>query len=135
VIVNKTLFVRYGSLQLNIPYSVFVHGTSELNETSNEYFSMLQRRYPWLTDNSVTVLRRKVGERMQEVIEEETRGAVKARVLSASGRDTEAIRHLESYLIEEPEDGDAWYALGEILCKIGRNEEGYRMINHGRRFL
>ena len=131
---RTTLSVRYGSLDLNIPYSIFVTGKAEFNKTADGYFSMLQERYPWLSDNSVTVLKRKVIEEMHRVIEEDLRGPEKARMLSAEGKETEAIRHLESYLVDFPDDGDAWYALGEILCKIGRNEEGYKAMNHGRRF-
>ncbi|MDR0334330.1 MAG: tetratricopeptide repeat protein, partial [Methanomassiliicoccaceae archaeon] len=78
-------------------------------------------------------LKRRTREEMQRVIEEGLRGPRKARMLSGDGKDMEAVRHLESYLIDFPDDPDAWYALGEILCKMGRTEEGYRMMNHGRR--
>jgi len=128
-----TLRVKHGSLELNVPYSVFVKGTSELSKESGEYFSMLKRRYPWLTDNSVTVLKRRTGEEMQRIIEEGLRGPKKARMLSEEGKDMQAVRHLEAYLIDFPDDADAWYALGEILCKMGRADEGYKAINHGRR--
>ena len=128
-----TLRVKHGSLELNVPYSVFVKGTSELSKESGEYFSMLKRRYPWLTDNSVTVLKRSTGEEMQRIIEEGLRGPKKARMLSEEGKDMQAVRHLEAYLIDFPDDADAWYALGEILCKMGRADEGYKAINHGRR--
>ena len=130
---SKTLRVKHGSLEVNIPYSIFRARTSDLNEKADEYFSMLQKRYPWLTDNSIAVFKRRAQDEMQRVIEEGLRGPKKARMLSKDGKDMEAIRHLESYLIDFPDDGDAWYALGEILCKIGRVDEGYRMINHGRR--
>ena len=129
----QTLHVKHGSLELNVPYSVFVKGTSELTDGSDEYFTMLQQRYPWLTDNSIAVLKRRTKDEMQRIIDEGSRGPRKARMLSAEGKDMDAIRHIESYLIEFPDDADAWYALGEILCRIGRTEDGYRMINHGRR--
>jgi tetratricopeptide (TPR) repeat protein len=131
---HRTLRVKHGSLELNIPYSVFVKGTSGLNDSSDEYFSMLRQRYPWLSNNSIVVLKRRTEEEMQRTIEEGLRGAVKARMLSKEGKDMEAIHHLESYLVDFPEDSDAWYALGEILCKIGRDDDGYRAISHGRRF-
>jgi hypothetical protein len=129
----RTLQVKHGSLELNIPYSVFVKGTSDLNDSSDSYFSILQQRYPWLTDNSVAVLKKRTRDEMQRVIEEGLRGPRKARMLSEGGKDMQAIHHLESYLIEHPDDSDAWYALGEILCRIGRTEDGYKAINHGRR--
>jgi tetratricopeptide (TPR) repeat protein len=125
--------VKHGSLELNVPFSIFIKGTSKFNGSSDEYFSMLQQRYPWLTDNSIGVLKRRTADEMQCIIENGLRGSKKARMLSAEGKDMQAIHHLESYLVENPDDGDAWYALGEILCKMGRTEEGYKMINHGRR--
>ena len=128
-----TLRVKHGSLELNVPYTVFVKGTSELNIGSDNYFKMLKQRYPWLTDNSVAVLKRRTSDEMQRVIEEELRGPKKARMLSMEGKDMQAIHHIESYLIDFPDDADAWYALGEILCKMGRTEEGYKAMNHGRR--
>jgi len=131
---NRTIKVEHGSLILNIPYSIFVKGTAEFNGKADKHFKMLQERYPWLSNNSLTVLKRRTTEEMERVIEESLRGPAKARILSSEGKDMEAIRHLESYLIENQNDGDAWYALGEILCKIGREEEGYKAMNHGRRF-
>jgi tetratricopeptide (TPR) repeat protein len=130
---TNTIEVKHGSLILRIPYSIFVKGTSELNDKADEYFSMLRRRYPWLSENSITVLKRTTKEEMQNVIEDSLRGPKKAKILSDDGKDIEAVKHLESYLIEFPEDGDAWYALGEILCKMGRTDEGYKAMNHGRR--
>ncbi|MDR0778122.1 MAG: tetratricopeptide repeat protein [Methanomassiliicoccaceae archaeon] len=130
---TNTLTVKHGSLALNIPYSVFVKGTSEFNDKADEYFSMLRKRYPWLSENSIAVLKRTTAEEMQNIIEESLRGPKKARMLSGEGKHIEAIKHLESYLIDFPDDGDAWYALGEILCKIGRTDEGYKAMNHGRR--
>ena len=35
-------------------------------------------------------------------------------------------------LEQNPEDVDNWYALGELLCKAGRTEEGYKALNRGR---
>jgi tetratricopeptide (TPR) repeat protein len=131
----NTLQVKHGSLELNVPLSVFVKGTCDLSKDSDVYFGMLQQRYPWLNDNSIAVLKRRVQEEMRTVIEQQLRGPKKARMLSAEGKDMQAIQHLESYLIDFPDDGDAWYVLGEILCKIGRNEDGYKAINHGRRLL
>jgi tetratricopeptide (TPR) repeat protein len=131
---DRTITVKHGSLILNVPCSIFVNGRSQFNDSSDGYFLMLQQRYPWLNDNSLAVLKRRTEDEMRRVIEEGLRGPGKARMLSAEGRDMDAIRHLESYLIDRPEDGDAWYVLGEILCRIGRSEEGYKAINHGRRF-
>ena len=130
----QTLKIEHGSLTLNIPYSVFVKGTSEFNDSSDGYFAMLRQRYPWLSENSITVLRRRTCEEMRRIIEDGMKGARKARMLSDEGKHLEAVKHLESYLVDHSEDGDAWYALGEILCRIGRDDEGYKAMSHGRRF-
>jgi len=103
----QTLHVKHGPLELNVPYSVFVKGTSDLTDDSDEYFTMLQKRYPWLSDNSTAVLRRRTEDEMQRVIDEGLRGPGKARMLSSGGKDMDAIRHIESYLVDFPDDGDA----------------------------
>ncbi|MCL2786468.1 MAG: hypothetical protein FWD81_04530, partial [Methanomassiliicoccaceae archaeon] len=100
--IGLSLKVRYGSLELNIPYSIFVKGTAEMNDTADGYFAMLQRRYPWLSDNSITVLRRKVIDEMRLTTEASIRGPKKARMLAANGKEMEAVRHLESYLVDFP---------------------------------
>ena len=130
---SKTIEVKHGSLTVNVPISMFVKGKAILKDDSDGYFMMLMQRYPWLSKNSITVLKRRAQEEMQRIIDEEKRGPRMARELFDSGKEMEAIKHMESYLIEFPEDPDAWYVLGEILSKIGRSEEGYKAINHGRR--
>ncbi|MCL1984035.1 MAG: tetratricopeptide repeat protein [Methanomassiliicoccaceae archaeon] len=129
----NTFVLKHGSLTLNIPRSIFVDGTAEFGGSAEGYFSMLTERYPWLSVNSIAVLKKNAKEEMRKIVEEEIRGPRKARMLSGIGEHTEAIEHLHRYLTEFPEDADAWYALGEILCGIGRNDEGYRAINRGRR--
>jgi len=128
-----TIQVKHGSLTVNMPVSLFIRGKATLKKDSDRYFSMLMQRYPWLSANSITVMKRSAEQEMQRIIDEEKRGPRMARELFAAGKEMEAIKHLESYLIEFPEDPDAWYALGEILSKMGRTEEGYKAINHGRR--
>lgn len=93
---------------------------------------MIQSRYPWLSDNSMDVLMEKARKEMQRVRDEETNGREYGRDLASKGRLNEAITHLERRLELEPDDPDSWYALGELLCKAGRAEEGYKAFNHGR---
>ncbi|MCL2712907.1 MAG: tetratricopeptide repeat protein [Methanomassiliicoccaceae archaeon] len=131
---NRTITVEHGSLVIEMPCSIFVSGTSELNDSSEEYFSMLMKRYPWLNKNSITVIKRTAKRIMNDIIEQSLRGSKKAMILFNEGENMKAIQHLESFLVDFPEDADAWYTLGEILCRIGREDEGYRAINHGRRF-
>ena len=127
-----TLIVKHGSLVLNIPYHIFIPGTAEFSGTADEYFAMIQRRYPWLSDNSVAVLKKRTAEEMSKETEKSLRGPKKARMLSAEGRYEDALAHIESFLNEFPDYVDAWYALGEILCKTGRSDEGYKAMNRGR---
>lgn len=94
---------------------------------------MIQRRYPWISDNSVTVLRKRAEREMQRAIEESLYGSRRSKMLSDAGKDAEAIHYLESYLEENQEDADAWYALGELLCGSGKTDEGYKAMNRGRR--
>ena len=128
----NSFVLKHGSLTLNVPCSIFVKGSAEFGDTAEGYFSMLRERYPWLSINSIAVLKRNAKEEMRNIIEKKIRGPVKARKLSDAGEHEEAIEHLRSYLEEFPENGDAWYALGEILCRAGRKEEGYKAINRGR---
>ena len=44
----------------------------------------------------------------------------------------EAIAHLQLHLESNPRDADSWYKLGELLCKAGRADEGYKAFNKGR---
>jgi predicted Zn-dependent protease len=128
-----TIQVKHGSLTVNMPVALFIKGKATLKKDSDRYFAMLMQRYPWLSANSIAVFKKRAEEEMQRIIDEMKRGAVMARELFSSGKEMDAIKHLESYLIEFPEDPDAWYALGEILSKMGRTEEGYKAMNHGRR--
>ena len=93
---------------------------------------MLKQRYPWLSDNSVDVLMETARKRMIEILDEETNGRSLGKELESQGKIEEAIKHLKKHLEVDPEDADTWYALGELLCKAGRTEEGYKAFARGR---
>ncbi|MDR1404404.1 MAG: tetratricopeptide repeat protein [Candidatus Methanoplasma sp.] len=93
---------------------------------------VLGSRYPWLTDNSLDVLMDKAKKTMTDTLDEETNGRSLSRELESAGRTEEAIRHLKRHLEKNPNDADTWYALGELLCKAGRAEEGYKAFARGR---
>ncbi|MCL2318358.1 MAG: tetratricopeptide repeat protein [Methanomassiliicoccaceae archaeon] len=69
--------------------------------------------------------------RMIDILDEETNGRSFAKDLESQGKIEEAVRHLKKHL-EIAEDADTWYALGELLCKAGRTEEGYKAFARGR---
>ena len=53
-------------------------------------------------------------------------------ILERSGDIEGAIKHLRKFLDDDPDDADSWLALGNLLCKAGRTEEGYKAINKAR---
>ena len=66
------------------------------------------------------------------ILDEETNGRSLGKELESQGRIEEAIDHLKKHLESDSGDADTWYALGELLCKAGRTEEGYKAFARGR---
>lgn len=125
--------VTHGSMTVNVPRDLFEGNDASFNEQRvTEFRSMLQRRYPWLSDNSMDVLMRNARKEMLRVMDEESGGRSTSKRLASQGKYQMAIQHLEEHLKEHPDDADSWYALGELLCKAGRAEEGYRAMKKGR---
>ncbi len=125
--------VSHGSMTVNIPRDVFEGPDAVMNpEKEKELRDMLSRRYPWLTPNALDVIMRNARKEMLRVMDEESGGRSTSRRLSSHGKNEMAIAHLEQHLKEHPDDADSWYALGELLCKVGRAEEGYRAMKKGR---
>lgn len=102
-------------------------------ERAGPFREMIMARYPWLTASSVDVLMELAIKEMRQVLDEETSGRSAGRTLADSGRVDEAIEHLTKSLERDPEDADSWYLLGELLCRAGRSEEGYRAFAEGRK--
>ena len=69
---------------------------------------------------------------MVRILDEETKGRSHSRELAESGRLEDAIAHMRLHLEMDPDDADSWYALGNLLCKAGNAEEGYKALNRGR---
>ena len=125
--------VSHGSMTVNIPRDVFEGPDAVMNpEKEKELRDMLSKRYPWLTSNALDVIMRNARREMLRVMDEESGGRSTSRRLSSQGKNEMAIAHLEQHLKEHPEDADSWYALGELLCKVGRAEEGYKAMKKGR---
>ena len=125
--------VSHGSMTVNIPRDLFKGPDVEIDpDKEREFREMLGKRYPWLSKNSLDVLMRNARKEMLRVMDEESGGRSTSKRLSSQGKNEMAIAHLEQHLKEHPDDADSWYALGELLCKVGRAEEGYKAMKKGR---
>ena len=125
--------MAHGSLSVNVPRDLFKGIECDIDPVKRERFStILRSRYPWLTEGSLEVFYRNARQEMLSVKDEETGGRNGSAILERKGDIEGAIRHLKGYLEIDPEDSDSWYALGELLCKAGRTEEGYKAFNRGR---
>ncbi|MDR0508906.1 MAG: tetratricopeptide repeat protein [Candidatus Methanoplasma sp.] len=125
--------VTHGSLVVSVPRNIFRGSGAAIDEERAAPFrDMLKHRYPWLTDNSLNVLMDNARKTMMRILDEETNGRSLSKELESQGRTEEAIRHLKRHLEKDPEDADTWYALGELLCRSGRVEEGYKAFARGR---
>jgi len=125
--------VTHGKLVVNVPRDIFKgDGAAIDREKAAPFREMLEARYPWLTDNSLDVLMETARKTMVGILDEETNGRSLSRELESQGRTEEAIGHLKEHLEKDPQDADTWYALGELLCRSGRAEEGYKAFARGR---
>ena len=125
--------VMHGSLTLKVPRSIFIGQEAVVDEKKAEEFRNLsQRRYPWLSDNAMDVILRNARKEMLRILDEESGGRSASKRMASEGKYEMAIEHLKEHLEHEPNDADGWYALGELLCKAGRTEEGYKAMNRGR---
>lgn len=126
--------VVHGSLTVDVPRRLFKGQECILDEEAAGPFRELVRaRYPWVSENSVDVLLRKARMEMMRVRDEESKGREHSRVLASQGKLEDAIRHMQLHLELDPDDSDSWYELGNLLCKAGRAEEGYKAFNRGRK--
>ncbi len=125
--------VTHGSLSIKVPRDLFYGPECEpVEDKVNEFREMLKKRYPWLTDNGLDVFMRNARKEMLRVIDEETGGRTASKQMASKGKFDDAIKHLKEHLERDPEDADSWYTLGELLCKSGKVEEGYKAMNRGR---
>jgi len=125
--------VAHGKLTVNVPRDMFRGDGALIDEKKAAPFKkMLQSRYPWLSDNSLEVLMSNARSVMLGILDEESNGRSFSRVLASEGRLDEAIDHLKEHLDRNSNDADTWYALGELLCKTGKVEEGYKAFARGR---
>lgn len=125
--------VTHGSLTVNVPRDLFSGPEClPIAEKVERFRKMISERYPWITENSLDVLMRNARKEMLRITDDESNGKTVSRHLASEGKMDNAIKHLEKYLERDPNDADSWYTYGELLCKVGRVEEGYRAMNRGR---
>ncbi len=125
--------VIHGKMTLAVPKDVFSGRDAVIDEGKAKAFAeKTKKRYPWVTDNAMEVIFRNARKEMLRLNDERTGGRSTSKRLESEGKTEMAIQHLKKHLEEHPDDADSWYALGELLCKSGKVEEGHRAINKGR---
>ncbi len=130
---DDCLEIVHGKMTLAVPKNIFSGRDAEIDDVKAKEFSVKTKsRYPWITDNAMEVILKNARKEMLRQIDERTGGRSTSRKLDSEGKTEMAIMHLRKHLEEHPDDADSWYALGELLCKSGRVEEGHRAINKGR---
>lgn len=130
---DDCLEIPHGKMILAVPKNIFSGRDADIDEEKAKQFSeKTKRRYPWITDNAMEVILGNARKEMLRITDERTGGRSTSRKLESEGKTEMAIMHLKKHLEEHPDDADSWYALGELLCKSGKMEEGYRAINRGR---
>jgi tetratricopeptide (TPR) repeat protein len=125
--------VVHGKLTVSVPRNIFRGSSAEIDPIrAGPFRNMLKERYPWLNDNSLDVLMEKARREMVGTLDDETNGRYLSKELEAAGKIDKAIEHLKRHLEQNPNDADSWYALGEVLCRAGRAEDGYKAFARGR---
>ena len=125
--------VVHGKMTLAVPRDIFSGRDAVIDEEKAKQFAeKTKKRYPWVTDNAMEVIMRNARKEMLRLNDERTGGRSTSKRLESEGKTEMAILHLRKHLEEHPDDADSWYALGELLCKTGKVEEGHRAINKGR---
>lgn len=125
--------IVHGSMSVNVPVDLFSGPDAEpVEERARDFKDLLRKRYPWLSENATDVIMRNARKEMLRIIDDKSGGRTVSKRLAENGKYDLAIRHLKKHLEVDPEDADSWYALGEMLCRAGRTEEGYEAMRKGR---
>lgn len=127
--------VYHGKLEINVPFDIFILHTTELDPVKSKRFGeTLKSRYPWLTDDAIKVIMNNSVREMKRLNEERKRD--KGVVSMDPVKDMKSeIAKTKAALEKDPNDAMAWMKLGELLCKNGDTEEGYKALNKGRSLL
>ena len=118
--------VKHGTMELNIPTSLFERGTARTKEAEVEKLRLrLRAQYPWITDNAVNVIISNAEAEMTRLIDSQKPASQLGREMLQAGKYQQALDWLEAHLFVEPEDVDAWYVKAEALFKLDRKQEGF----------
>jgi tetratricopeptide (TPR) repeat protein len=127
--------VSHGHLRVNVPLTAYEGTTYHIrSEEAERLKSMLASRYPWLTPNALTVFIEEAEQAMYERILSQMGYMEKARNALRSGNHERAKKMAEKQLQRLPNDADAWYVLGESLCRMGESEKGFAALAKGRSY-
>lgn len=127
--------VRHGKMLINVPRRIFKGRTSALVPAEVEKFKKnLSSRYPWLSENAISVILEESTKTMEALLEMERSAVERGRQFLKTGEYTKALKVIERHIQCSPKDPDAWYLKGEILLKLGEREKGYQAFAKARRF-
>lgn len=125
--------VSHGHLKVNVPLTAYEGTTYHIKpEEAENLKRMLASRYPWLSPNALKVFIEEAEQAMYERIQSQLGYMEKARHAMQSGNYQRAKRMAERQIEELPDDADAWYVLGESMCKLGETEEGFAALSKAR---
>lgn len=128
--------VSHGHLLVNVPLTAYDGTTYRIKpEEAENLKQLLASRYPWLSQNALKVFIEEAEAAMFERIQSQLGYIEKARNALRSGNFDRAKRMAEKQLERLPEDSDAWYVLGEALCKLGKSDEGFAAMAKARSFI
>lgn len=133
---ERYVIIRHGKLTIRMPRKIFRGRTAVFDETRmNRYREILSARYPWLSHYALDEIFDKARRARERQLVESGGEVGRARELVANGNLPMALETLDRYLQREEEDADAWYLRAEVLCRLGRQEEGYRSISRARKLV
>lgn len=134
MIESNFIKVRHGTMELNIPTSLFERGTARTKEAeADKLRKKLRAQYPWLTDSSVDVILKSAEAEMTRIIDSQKPAAQLGREMLQAGKYQQALDWLDAHLFVEPEDVDAWYVKAEALFKLDRKEEGFIVMREAQK--
>lgn len=133
---DDMLEIMHGSLSVRVPSGFFSGCDGIMDAEAAERFKeLLASRYPWLSANSLDVLMETARKKYIDTLDDETNGLSRAERLRRQGKLDSAEKQLRESIERRPDDPDAWYALGKMLCDAGKTGEGYEAFNRGRSLL
>ncbi len=133
---SEYVLVSHGKLEIRVPMKIFRGTSTRFDEGDRKEFEeLLSSRYPWLSEYAVEEILEKTRDRLVERIDSRKSSVEKAREVMENGQHTRALEMIGQRLDSQPEDPDIWYLRGEILCRMGDREEGYRSFHKARALL